>query len=237
MRPRLVILATVMMALCGVTPAIAHADVDDGAGSGARVAVLAGALDNPGRTMQQLHGSLCAPPNVCEPLNYLNVGLAGPAIGQASLDDGVAKLDGWIRNTPGPKIVFGHSLGSNVINRWLRQFSFDPTAPPPSELRFVTTGSPERAGTGFVYTDPEGKNRWRAPQGFGIPPNTPYKVVDICRKWDGFCYYIPGDERSIDGQMSKRHTDYSDINLNDPANQVSVNGNITEVLVPTPGLG
>ncbi|KRE28963.1 hypothetical protein ASG82_04340 [Mycobacterium sp. Soil538] len=237
MRERLLLVPTVVALLTGILCPTAQADVDDGAASGARVAVLAGALDKPERTMQQLHGSLCAPPNVCEPLNYMNVGLLGPAIGQASLDDGVTRLDQWIRNTPGPKIVFGHSLGSNVINRWLRQHSFDPTAPPPSELRFVTTGAPERRGTGFVYTDPEGKNRWRAAQGFGIPADTPYRVVDICRKWDGFCYYIPGDQRSIDGQASKRHTDYSDINIDDPANEVSVEGNITEVLVPTPGLG
>jgi len=237
MRARLITISSTVAILMGLFTPAAHADVDDGAGTGARVAVLAGALDKPERTMQQLHGSLCAPPNVCEPLNYMNVGLLGPAIGQASLDDGVAKLDAWVRNTPGPKVVFGHSLGSNVIYRWLRQFSFDPTAPPPSELRFVTTGAPERRGTGYVYTDPEGKNRWRAGQGFGIPENTPYHVVDICRKWDGFCFFIPGDQRSVDGQMSKRHTDYSDIDVNDPANEVTVDGNVTEVLVPTPGLG
>ncbi|AFM18936.1 putative esterase of the alpha/beta hydrolase fold protein [Mycolicibacterium chubuense NBB4] len=237
MRARLTILAAVVTALVGTSPATAHAEVDDGAGTGARVAVLAGAFDKPERTMQQLHGSLCAPPNVCEPLNYMNLGNLGPTIGGASLDDGDAKLDQWVRSTPGKKVVFGHSLGSSVIFKWLREHSFDPSAPPPSDLSFVTTGAPERRGTGYVWTDPEGKNRWRAGQGFGIPANTPYKVVDICRKWDGFCYFIPGDQRSIDGQMSKRHTDYSQIDVNDPANQVNVEGNVTEVLVPTPGLG
>ncbi|TPG32767.1 PE-PPE domain-containing protein [Mycolicibacterium hodleri] len=237
MKTRLMMVATAVALLLGMSHVAAHADVDDGAGSGSRVAVLAGAFAQPERTMQQLHGSVCAAPNTCEPLYYLNLGTLGPTIGQASLDDGVTKLDQWIRTTPGPKIVFGHSLGASVIYRWLRQHSFDPSAPPPSELRFITTGAPERRGTGYVWTDPEGKNQYRAREGFGIPANTPYRVVDVCRKWDGFCYFIPGDQRSLDGQMSKRHTDYSDIDLNDPANQVDVEGNVTEVLVPTPGLG
>lgn len=237
MKARLTILATAVALLLGTPHVAAHADVDDGAGTGSRVAVLAGAFAQPERTMQQLRGSVCAPPNICEPLYYMNLGQLGPTIGQASLDDGVTKLDQWIRTTPGAKIVFGHSLGASVIYRWLRQHSFDPSAPPPSELRFITTGAPERRGTGYVWTDPEGKNQYRASEGFGIPANTPYRVVDVCRKWDGFCFFIPGDQRSLDGQMSKRHTDYSDIDLNDPANQVDVEGNVTEVLVPTPGLG
>ncbi len=62
MKARLTILATAVALLLGTPHVAAHADVDDGAGSGSRVAVLAGAFAQPERTMQQLRGSVCAPP-------------------------------------------------------------------------------------------------------------------------------------------------------------------------------
>ena len=43
--------------------------------------------------MQQLRGSVCAPPNICEPLYYMNLGQLGPTIGQASLDDALKVIE------------------------------------------------------------------------------------------------------------------------------------------------
>ena len=185
--------------------------------------------------MRQLQGKPCAAPNVCEPVYFMNPGsFLGGNIGLMSLNDGVEKLDSWIRATPGKKMAFGHSLGASVIYKWLRLYSSDKTAPPPNELSFITSGAPERRGTGYVYTDPKGMYDYRAHEGFGIPADTPYRVVDVCRKWDGWCYWIPGDQRSETG-MNQLHIDYTQIDVNDPANEIAVEGNVTYVLVPTPG--
>lgn len=234
---RLAIAAMVAATVFALTPPTAHADVDYGMGSGARVAALAGAFGTPQVTMRQLQGKVCAAPNVCEPVYYFNPGsFLGGNMGLMSLNDGVAKLDQWIRSTPGTKIAYGHSLGSSVIYKWLRLHSFDPSAPPPGELSFITSGAPERRGTGYVYTDPTGLYDYRRQEGFGIPADTPYRVVDVCRKWDGWCYWIPGDGRCESGR-NLLHIDYTMIDINDPAMEVSVEGNVTYVLAPTPGWG
>ncbi|MET0901360.1 MAG: PE-PPE domain-containing protein [Mycobacterium sp.] len=237
MMTRLASVAVAVTMLFGMSQASAHAEIDYGAGSGARVAALPGAFSSPQATMRQLQGRPCAPPNVCEPVTFANYGsFLGGNMGLLSLNDGVAKLDHWIRTTPGRKIAFGASLGASVVYKWLRLYSADATAPPPSELSFITDGAPERRGTGYVYSDPKGMYDYRKQEGFGIPAGTPYRVVDVCRKWDGWCYWIPGDQRSENG-MNQLHIDYSQIDVNDPANEVVVEGNVTYVLVPTPGWG
>ena len=217
-------------------PGQAHAPIDIGIGSGATVGVIPGAFWGSAQAvMAYLKGALCAAPNVCVPIAYSNVGeFFGQGLAATSMDDGVAKLDQWIRTTPGKKIVLGHSLGSAVIYRWLREHSNDPTAPPPSELSFVTLASTERTGTGYAYADPDHLYAYRVALGFGLPADTPYKVVDGCVKWDGWCYWIPGDSRSEQGRQ-QLHLTYGPVDLNDPQNEVVVRGNITEVLIPTPG--
>lgn len=214
-----------------------NVQIDLGIGSGAQVALIPGAFGSGDAVAAYLQGALCAAPNVCTSIKYMNTGeFFGPDLAVASMDDGVTNLDAWIRSTPGRKIVMGHSLGSAIIYRWLRQYSDDPTAPPPSELSFITLGSSERSGTGYAYTDPTGMYDYRVDQGFGIPADTPYQVVDGCRKWDGWCYWIPGDDRSAQGQQ-QLHLSYGNVDLNDPANQVVVKGNVIEVLIPTPSWG
>lgn len=213
----------------------ANAEIDYGVGSGAQVAALPGAFGAAQWTTGFLQGKPCAAPNTCVPISYFNAGdFFGAGIGTRSLDDGEHKLDDWIRSTPGKKIAMGHSLGALVIYKWLRDHSSDPTAPSPGELSFITLGAPERAGTGYAYSDPNGMFAYRKDQGLGLPANTPYKVVDVCRQWDGWCDWVPGDDRSKKGQ-TVLHIDYNNIDINDPANQVTVTGNITEIMVPTPG--
>ena len=76
-------------------------------------------------------------------------------------------------NTPGKKIAMGHSLGASVIYSWLRKHSNDPSAPPPSELSFITMGTPEHVPTGYIYNGPnQSMYDYRRAQGFGIPANT-----------------------------------------------------------------
>ncbi len=213
----------------------AHATIDLGIKSGATVAMIPGAFGKGQAVFAYLKGALCAAPNVCVPISYMNTGeFLGQDLAAKSMDDGVLQLDAWIRSTPGKKIVMGHSLGSAIIYRWLRQYSNDPTAPPPSELSFITLGSSERSVTGLAYTDPNNMYAYRRAAGFDIPADTPYHVVDGCVKWDGYCYWIPGDSRSARGQ-NELHLTYGNFDLNDPQNEVVVTGNITRVLIPTPG--
>lgn len=219
-----------------LAPTTGRAPIELGIGSGAHVGVVAGAFGSPQAVSEYLRGALCAAPNVCVPINYSpnTAEFLGPTSAAQGMDNGVQKLDEWIRSTPGKKIVLGHSFGSAIIYRWLREHWNDPTAPPPSELSFITLASTERSVTGYAYTDPNGMYNYRKAQGFGIPADTPYQVVDGCRKWDGWCYWIPGDSRSARGQ-NELHLAYGNVDLNDPANQVTVRGNVIEVLIPTPG--
>ncbi len=221
-----------------LAPTTGHAPIELGIGSGAHVGVIAGAFGTPQAVSDYLRGALCAAPNVCVPINYSpNTGeFFGQDLAAQSMDSGLRELDAWIRSTPGKKIVLGHSLGSAIAYRWLREHSADPAAPPPSELSFITLASTERSITGYAYADPNGMYDYRKAQGFGIPADTPYQVVDGCRKWDGWCYWIPGDNRSVRGQ-NELHLSYGNVDLNDPANQVTVKGNVIEVLIPTPGWG
>lgn len=200
---------------------------------GATVANLAGAWSSPFSTMKHLRGAHCAAPNTCVPLNYSNLPI-GP--GRSSIDSGVGSIDNFVRTTPGPKIVVGASLGALAIYAWLRQYSGDPTAPPPSELRFITIASPERNGTGRVwsYSESARREKYGNHSGIGMPTSTPYSVIDVCREWDGWCYWIQGDKRSERG-ASQLHVDYRMVDIDDPANVVVNEGNVRWVLSPTPG--
>lgn len=212
------------------------APIDYGAGSGARVAVLAGAFGSPTAVMKQLQGSVCASPNTCDPIYYFAVGdFLGPLFGRWSIDDGVSKLNAWIRATPGPKIAMGHSFGAVVITSWLRRYGSDPTAPSPAELSFITLASPENRSSAYAYTGRSTMFDYRIQDGLGIPVDTRYRVVDTCRKWDGWCDWHPAAVSTSQWGMWWLHTDYANIDLNGPANDVVVKGNVTYVLVPTPG--
>lgn len=234
MTRRLAILAAVVTMLLGISPPPANAYIDIGVGSGARVAALPGAFGLADWATSLLGGRLCAAPNVCDPIQYYNIGdFFGEPGGMQSLNDGEQKIQDWLHNNPGKKIVMGHSQGANVIYKWLRDHSFDPDAPPPSELSFVTLAAAERKDTGYAWFDPTGMYAGRKQLGMGLPANTPYKVTDGCIKWDGYCYWVPGDERSKKGQ-STLHLQYGDVDLNSPANQVTQEGNVTYVLIPPP---
>ena len=210
--------------------------IDYGAGSGARVAVIGGAFGSPTAVMKQMKGSVCASPNKCDPIYYFAVGdFFGPLFGRWSINDGVAKLDAWIRATPGPKIAMGHSFGAVVISSWLRKYGSDPTAPSPDQLSFITLASPERRLGGYAYTHVSTMFDYRIADGLGIPADTRYRVLDTCRKWDGWCDWHPDQPSTSRWGMFWLHTDYTNLNLNDPANDVVVRGNVTYVLLPTPG--
>ena len=134
-----------------------------------------------------------------------------------------------------PKIAMGHSFGAVIITSWLRKYGSDPTAPSPAELSFITLASPENRSSAYAYSGRSAMFDYRVQDGLGIPADTRYRVVDTCRKWDGWCDWHPDNISTSQWGMFWLHTDYTNLNLNDPANDVVVKGNVTYVLLPTPG--
>ena len=143
-----------------------------------------------------------------------------------------------------PIVVVGYSQGSSVNTWWLngyKQGEF-PDAPDPGMLSFMNLGNPNRPNGGpaerFVglYVPILGVSFDGA-----TPSDTPYKVTEVAHKYDGisdFPVYVlnlPADLNAFMG-MAFVHAFYDDIDLNDPNNIVTHDGNLTDVLVHTPVL-
>jgi hypothetical protein len=133
-----------------------------------------------------------------------------------------SSLDRMIRNTPGPKIVFGYSQGAQICGTWLRRFAHLPGAPDPAELSFLLIGNPERKF---------GQQPWTKKQ---TPDNTQYKVRDVARRNDNWADWHgkPTDNRIL-ALFGSIHTNYWNTDPYDPAAEViKVVGNTTYVIVP-----
>lgn len=173
----------------------------------------------------QLQGMVCQSPNTCSPVNYL------PFI----TPSGEAALQTALTDTSASKIiVFGYSNGTQVAEAWLAQHLNDPNAPSPDVLSFVLLGNPTRAFGG--HPDATNGVVW---------PQSGYHVIDIAQQYDGSAdypnnpaspYYSLAVINAYAGFFSAPHFDYSNININDPANAVWKEGNITYVLTPTQNL-
>src|SRR5712675_1449631 len=101
----------------------------------------------------------------------------------------------------------------------------------PQNLSFVLIGNPCRKYGG--YTIPVGQLI-----GLVTPPDTQYQVVDVARQYDGWADAPtdPNNQLAVANAMAGGlfiHTDYTNVNLNDPNNVTWKEGNITYVLVPT----
>jgi pimeloyl-ACP methyl ester carboxylesterase len=178
-----------------------------------------------GTMSTELQGAVCQSPNTCTPVIYV------PFIDST----GVAALQNAITTTSAGKIiVFGYSDGAAVTQAWLAQHLNDPNAPSPQVLSFVVIGNPTRAFGGLNVAT-----------GGPIWPQSEYQVIDIAQQYDAIGdypnntaspYYLLAVINAWLGFLSKPHLDYTQVNINDPANAVWTVGNITYVLTPTPDL-
>lgn len=125
---------------------------------------------------------------------------------------GMNTLDGLILshiNDSGGLIVFGHSMGSQVACKWLREKGPTSTADP-TKIQFILTGNPERryggtlgmlnhntsvpqspGWTGGVHSPPPNSapvNVLPAHQP-GVPASNRYRVIDFARQYDYFADY------------------------------------------------
>lgn len=159
-------------------------------------------------------------------LSYDNFTLSAEA-GSVS---GAAAIEAAVNVTAGQIVVFGHSLGSVAINRWLHDYG-PSSAVGPERLSFVCAANSRRKYGGYV-----GK--------LGIAPNAVvpvgnrYTVRDFARQYDGWADWPTGDMNLVALQnaqtgMNTIHVKYNDVSLVSPSNAVFVEGNVTYLLSPT----
>jgi hypothetical protein len=154
---------------------------------------------------------------------------------KTSISAGVTALDRDVRATQGEKVVLAHSQGAQVASGWLRGYADKPDAPPAAELSFILIGNPQRRLGGR----PNGKGFDGKPL-HATPDDTQYRVVDICRRWDGWANAdnwpdhpdVKARVRLLLGMMFD-HSHYDGVGVNDPANRVrAVVGNTIYIVAP-----
>ena len=73
--------------------------------------------------------AMCAPPNVCEVVQYNNF--------WPDPQGGADAFDVWVNGVAGPKVGVGYSLGGASLSRWIAQHPDGP-----SDLKIITFGNP-----------------------------------------------------------------------------------------------
>ena len=106
-----------------------------------------------------------------------------------SIDKGVEALQHALTNIRGPKLIFAHSQGAQVVSRWFRNLASFPVLPPAEEVEFLLIGNPLRAYGGYIIGRPEVGGQT------GLPTlnDTPYRVTDLKMQGDGWADW-PGDD-------------------------------------------
>lgn len=189
---------------------------------------LGGGDEDDHRMTRYLQGRFAKPPYTMEKIQY-------PAsMSSSSISDGVAAADYWARNTPGPKIIFGQSQGSQVASDLIDAYASDGTAPGPDELMFVLIGNPRDSLRGYAAA--EGVNEVDGGVAQFVRTDTDYTLVQGKIRYDGWCDY-PVDTSNYYARTNAElgkwslHTRYPEWNLFDPRNIVwKENANTIHVL-------
>ncbi|HEY9263997.1 MAG TPA: PE-PPE domain-containing protein [Mycobacterium sp.] len=169
-----------------------------------------------------LGGSLCESDN-CESVPYVPFLTAS---GVKALENRLATIYGSGATVDGPTIVFAFSNGASVAAQWMAAHADDPEAPSPDELSFVLIGNPRRAYGGSMPA---------------MPPSE-YQIIDIVRQYDPTAdfpdhpFNLLALANIAAGILSPMHLNYRGVDIEDPANIVWTEGNITYVFVPTENL-
>lgn len=126
------------------------------------------------------------------------------SVADKSASDAVDSLDAKLRATSGKKVVIGHSMGAQVIYKWLRENAAGSPIPI-DDLEFISMGNPERKFNGASAIDPvkyppvypgtqvttttpaQYRGGWGV--GSGLPANPRYKVTDIAIQYDFWADY------------------------------------------------
>ena len=169
-----------------------------------------------------LGGSLCRADS-CDLVPYVPFWTAN---GVTLLD---RQLSGTAENdtaTDGPTVVFAYSNGALVAARWMAQYTDVSQAPTPDELSFVLIGNPARGHGGTIPS---------------MPPSD-YHVLDVVRQYDPLADFPDNPFNLLAlaniaaGIVSPIHLDYTNVDIDDPANIRWTEGTTTYVFVPTENL-
>ena len=186
-------------------------------------------------------GELWAPPAYRTKVVYYS-GFPIPTNGIA--EDGVEELDAMLHSVTGRITVYGHSMGAQIIYKWLREYG--PTSDVPVDnVTFISAGNPERKYGGASVIDPSSypaiyPGTGGLGVGYGLPTSpTPYVVIDVARQYDFWADHpddLDNDDAitNLRGMFGNRiHGNYNNVGLGDGRNVKWHEGNVTYVLVPT----
>lgn len=148
-----------------------------------------------------------------------------------SIAKGIANLDAALKATKGPKIVLGYSQGAQVASGWMRAHANDKSAPSAKDLTFILTGNPLRSTGGYGIGQPT----WDGTKGIATPTNTPWRIIDIARRYDGWADWVADTKNTwaVTNANSGKftiHGQYDQVDINNPTNTVWTYGNTTYVL-------
>lgn len=181
---------------------------------------------------------------------YYRVNVPYPNIPSLSnAEAGVEALDDFLHTAVKgtvKKVVCGHSMGAQVIYKWIRDYG--PSSDiDPADVGFISSGNMERKYGGIAHI--EDGNILGLPiiagyGGNGLPDPCPWTVTDVARQYDPFADYpsVAGDS-DVESQdninkafsliVNNPHKDYTKVSLVDPGNVTFKEGSVTYVLVPT----
>ena len=176
--------------------------------------------------------------NVAYPASAsLLTGLKDPSM-KDSIAIGVVKFGEQVNATPGEKVGFGYSQGAVVIKRWLNANAngANPNAPPANELTIVLIGDPSRPNGGVMARIPGLYIPFLDIPLDGATPKTQYSTIIVTVEGDFFADQ-PSDPLNPLPWLGmllnpKIHSDYTQVDVNDPGNIVTHDGNITDIFVP-----
>jgi pimeloyl-ACP methyl ester carboxylesterase len=197
------------------------------------VCCLAGAFGQPQQVEVMLGGSVTRS-NTVVYLEYFNDYLT-----EVCVTNGAAVLDAALRSATGQNIVLAHSLGAVVCSYWLANYA-PHTGVSPANVRFILLGNSVRPYGGWCLY-----YRWF--RNVTIPTDTPFKVTDFARQYDGWADFVPGAfgsppaiapvnyqgiQNAYAGQGSV-HPNYVYSSLTNPKNISFGVGNIEYIWEPT----
>lgn len=154
-----------------------------------------------------------------------------------ALSQGVERAGAAVRESDGPVVVIGESMGSMVAAQLAAELAAGADPPPPSDVRFVLIASPEA-----------GVAKWFR-EGARIPllrytvrriPATPYPTAVVTGEYDPWAdppdrpWNLVADANALMGMIYVHGPPSWDVDLSDiPPENITVDGTVTTYFVPT----